>query len=102
MKNKKIKIIKAKIKDVSVILKMFSEFMDEHGKIVSRGNPKLNPHVKRKKNAVKIFEKYISKNIKSGKSIVNIAEVGGKIAGYSLSYIKDMPPVYVVDKVSDI
>ena len=102
MQNEKVIVRKARIKDVPAILKLFSEFMKEHGQIVSQRNPLLKPHIKRKRNAVNIFRNFIEKNIQSSKSFVNIAEVDGKIAGYSLSFIKDLPPVYEVDKVGYI
>ena len=102
MQNDKITIRKARISDVPIIVELFDKFMEEHKKIVLQRNSRQEQHVKRKNNSRNIFKSFIEKNITSSKSIVNVAHVNGKIAGYALSYIKDGPAVYKVDKVGYI
>ena len=102
MRNEKIIVRKAKINDVPLILKLFSDFMKEHEKIVTQKDPALKPHIQRKNNAANIFRKFIERNIRSNKAVVDIAEVNEEIAGYSLSFIKNIPPVYNLDRIGHI
>lgn len=92
-------IRKANLKDVPTIVKLWKEFMKDHDKIVIKENPKLKPHLVKKKDAADIFRKMIQKNIRSKNGVVHIAEVDGKSAAYSLIFIKDNIPVYKLEKI---
>jgi len=94
-----ITIRKATLKDASLIAELFDEFMKYHDEIVIPSDSRLIPHVAKKKNAKSLFKKFAIKNIKSNKSRLNIAEVDGKPAGYSLIYIKDNIPIFTLEKL---
>ena len=62
----------------------------------------LKPLLIRKKDAARIFRKFVQKNIRSKIGIVHIAEINGKPVGYSLAFIKDNVRVYKTEKVGYI
>lgn len=95
----KITIRKAGLKDVPTILGMWKEFMKDHERIVLGKNKKQRVYLSKKPGAEKMFGKYIAKNIRSPNSIVNIAEVGGNPAGYSLTFIKKNIMIFTVGKL---
>ena len=89
-------IREASIKDISLIVDLWKEFMTYHDDIV-RENPKLKEQLLMRKEAAENFWGFIEKNIKSDNSVVHIAEVDGEPAGYSLIYIKENIPVYKLE-----
>lgn len=89
-----IRIRKATLKDVSLIVDLWKEFMKVHDKIVLQKNKKLVPYNKRLNNAHLIYKKFVAENLTSGKGAVFIAEVDKEVAGYSLIFIKDNIPVF--------
>jgi len=95
-------IRKAKLKDVSVIVKLWKDFMKYHDDIIIKENPEIKPHLIKKKNAVNVFKKFIQKNIRSKNAVVFIAEVNGKHAGYSLNFIKDNNPIFKLEKIGHV
>ena len=97
-----ISIRKASLKDVVTIVKLWKEFMKYHDEICIRENPKLKPYLIKKNNAANNFKKFVQKNIRSKNSLVSIAEVDGKPAGYSLIYIKNNIPVFELRKLGYI
>ena len=86
-------IKKASLTDVDDMVKLWQELMDYH--------LYLGTEQKLKKNAQKIFKKWLIKNIKSKDSIVLIAK-DKKPIGYLLGYVKKEPIVYVEDKMGYI
>ena len=100
----KVKIRKATLKDVPVIVRMWKEFMGYHKDMVKR-NPKIKPYLTEKKNSSHFFTKYLKSDFKSSNSVVFIAEVEGRPVGYSINLIRKNPLVYEVEKlgyVSDL
>ena len=95
-------IRKAKLGDVPNLLYLWKEFMEYHDEMLIKQNPRLKPHLIKRKNAEIIFKKFIKKNIRSKNSLVSIAEVNGKPAGYSLIYIKTNIPVFELGKIGHI
>jgi len=102
MKSGKITIRKATLKDVPVILEMWKEFMAEHDSIVLKENPRLRPHIARKKSAGIVEKKFVQKKIRSKNAMVFIAEVYTKPAGYCLIYIEKRAPVFKIEKTGHI
>ena len=95
-------IKKATIKDVPSIIKLWKEFRKNHNKIVIKKNPKFKPYLIKRSNAAENFKKFVQKNIRSKNSVVYIAEVNGKLVGYSLIYIKDNIPIFKLEKIGYI
>lgn len=93
---------KASFKDVKIIVNLWKEFMKYHDELVVKENPKLKPYLIKKKNAAKIFKKFIEKNVKARTAAVFLAEMDGKPAGYSLIYIKKSIPVFKLEKIGSI
>jgi GNAT superfamily N-acetyltransferase len=93
---------RAEIKDVSIIVRLWKEFMLDHDKEVLAKHPQFKPYQERKKMGYKNFEAFAAKNIKSKESIVLIAEVDGRAAGYCLAYIKENIPVFKLTKLGYI
>ena len=89
----------AKLKEAGLITDMWKEFMKYHDEILAKKNPKLKPYLIKKKNAPQNFKAFIQKNIRSRNAVVHIAEIDGKAAGYHLSYIKPIIPVFKLDKI---
>lgn len=54
--------------------------------------------IRHKKNARKMFEDFVRRNIRSPNGLVLVAEDKGKLVGYSLNYIKKDVPVFIPDK----
>ena len=92
----KIKIRKAKLKDVSEIVEMWLEFTEEHKKTTVK-NGADEKYQEKKHNAKNIWKKWVMKSIRSRNSIVMVAESEKKLLGYVLSNIKKTPPVYKID-----
>jgi len=89
-----ISIRKAGLKDISLIVNIWDEFMKNHDQIVLKKNKKIKPYNDRLKNSPANYKKFVQKNLKSGKGSVFIAEVDGKVAGYTLISIKDNIPIF--------
>ena len=87
------------LKDVENIIDLWKEFMKNHQITILKVNPKLKPHLIKKKTGSRIFSRHIKRYIKSKNGNVNVAEVKGKLVGYSLFYIKENIPVYKLKKV---
>ncbi len=95
-------IRKANLKDVPTIVNLWKEFMKYHDEILIKKNKKVKPHLVKKKNAANIFRKFVRKNILSKNSIIFVAEIEGKLVGYSLNYIKDNIPIFNVGRIGYI
>ena len=92
-------IRKAKLVDVAEIVKMWKEFINYHDHLLTGDNKHF---FTRKKNAPDIFKKFIQKNIRSKNAMVYIAEINGKIAGYSLAIIRKNIPIHKIKKAGEI
>lgn len=80
-----IRIRKARKKDIPAILELWKEFMDFHRKGDS--------FYTRSKRAHGIYEKYVTKTIRSRNGQVLVALDGSDVVAYSLSNIKQSHPV---------
>lgn len=94
-----VKIRKARLKDIPAIVNLWKELMKEHDRIVLKENPKLKPHIAKKKDALNIQRKYIQKNIRSKNGMVYVAEVEGKPIGYCLVFIEKNIPIFKPEKI---
>jgi GNAT superfamily N-acetyltransferase len=97
-----IHIRKANVKDADMLMEMWKEFTQVHDEIVIRKNSRIKPHIDLDKNAYNTFKRFIKKQIISKYALVSIAEVDGKPAGYTLSFIKKNIPVYAVERLGYI
>ena len=95
-------IRKAGLEDVENIIVLWKEFMKEECNEVAGNNSSFRPHLTLKKYAELNFKKFIQKSLKSNNSLIHIAEVDGKSAGYSFSYVKSNIPVFKLDKIGYI
>lgn len=90
-----IKIEKAKIKDIPILLKLWKEMIYYHKKL-SKKDFQL------KNNTKQIMKKFFIENIKSKNSLVLKAISDRKIIGYLMAFIDELPPVYKNNKYAYI
>ena len=90
---------KAKLQDVPTIVSMWKQFMNDHDKIIIPRDSRIRHQVKRTKDSHEKFERFVAKNIRSRNSIVLIASLGGKITGFAQGIIKNIPSIFVIDKI---
>ncbi len=93
---------KANIKDIPLVVGIWKEFMREHDKIVLKKNQKLRTYTPKKKNAAHKYKAFITKQLKGGKGAIFIAEIDGKVAGFTLIIIKDEIPIFKIEKIGHI
>jgi len=91
-----IEIKKATMKDADTVLALFEEFMGYHDEVIIRKRPEFKPYLDKKIDSAGLFKEFLVKNINSDDSLVSIALVDGKVAGYSLNYIKENIPIFKV------
>lgn len=96
-----ITIRKAGLKDAHAITELWKEFMRNIDEIMDL-DPKEKQAFSMKDNAPELFKKFLIKNIRSVNAGVFIAEVDGKIAGYSLAYIEKNIPVFILKRIGYI
>ncbi|MFC1800586.1 GNAT family N-acetyltransferase [Nanoarchaeota archaeon] len=98
------KIKKAILKDLPVIVKLWVEFMKDHDKIVLKRNKKLKPYTDKinMKSAGGKYRKFVRESIKSKKGAVFIAEVDGVAVGFTLVLIKDEISVFKIKKLGHV
>jgi ribosomal protein S18 acetylase RimI-like enzyme len=80
-----LKIVSAKKRHLSDILKIWIELMDFHAR--------LNPFFKRKRDGHLIFKKYLEESLTSEDVRVLVAIEGKRIVGYLMMRIGRHPPV---------
>lgn len=90
---------KARLKDVDTITQLWEEFMKQHDSIVLKENPKLKPYLLKKSKAAEAFKRFATNCVWSKNAVIYIAEVSGRPAGYSLSFIKKNIPVFSLEKI---
>lgn len=84
-------IRKAKTADIPVLLKNWISLMDF--------NKPFNPALfRRKPNALGIYKKYLTKQMRASKARVFVAELDDTIVGHIMAEISDVPPVYRINK----
>ena len=88
----------ATARDIPAIVTIWEEFMKDHDAMLIKENPILKPYLYKNKNASNNYKKFVQKHIKSKNGIVYIAEIDGKIAGYTLIFIKDEIPIFKIKK----
>ncbi|MEE9323506.1 MAG: GNAT family N-acetyltransferase [Candidatus Aenigmarchaeota archaeon] len=93
------KIRKATLKDVPMIMELWKGFMKDHDEIILKENPKFRADIEKRKSSPISFGRYIRKHLRSKNSIVFIAEVNGNPVGYNINAIKDNIPVFKVEKL---
>lgn len=97
-----INVRKANIKDVDILIRLWIRFMKVHDAAVLKRNPQLRPHTRLSNNAILIFRKFISTQIRSKNALVSIAQAGDKPVGYALTFIKKNIPVFDMDRLGYI
>lgn len=95
-----IKIRKATLKDVPVLVRLLKELNEEHDQMVAK-NPKLKKYILKKKQNVEVFsKKAFIKTIKSKEGILLLAEDDNKIAGYLEGAVRQ--PKTCIDKIASM
>lgn len=92
-------IREATTKDIPAIVDMWEEFMQNHDETLIKENTQLKFYLSKNKNAAQNYKKFVQKHIKSKNGIVYMAEVNGKIAGFTLMFIKDEIPIFKIKKI---
>lgn len=98
----KIKIRKATLKDLDLIVNLWLEFRKDHSKILINNDKNMNVHMKLKTNSKLLFKKYIKEQILGKDSRVLIAFVDDTSAGYNLNFIKSNIPIFTLEKTGHI
>jgi len=96
-----IKIRKATVKDLELVVDLWLEFRDNHTSTIVCNNDNLKPHTKLKNEATKIFKNYLKSRLESKDAYVQIAYVDSRIAGYNLSFIKENIPIFSFRKTRE-
>jgi GNAT superfamily N-acetyltransferase len=91
-------IRKAKLSDAPAILELWKEFIKYHSEVLIKKEKRLIPHLKNKKDAPELFLKYVKKCIRSKNYLINVAEDGNKLIGYSLLQIRNTIPIFKIEK----
>ncbi|MFH1065364.1 MAG: GNAT family N-acetyltransferase [Nanoarchaeota archaeon] len=97
-----IKIRKATLKDVPVLVMLLKELNEEHDKMVAK-NPQLKKYILKKKQnkIVEVFsKKAFIKTIKSKEGILLLAEDDNKIVGYLEGAVRQ--PKTCIDKIASM
>ena len=92
----------ARLADVPTVTKLWDEFMKYQANLVARENPRARLSWTRRPNSLPSYAKWARKNIRSSTGNVLIAEVDGKVAGYSLIYVLTLPPVFRIHRLGHI
>ena len=79
-------IRKAKVKDINGLLPLYKEFMDHHGRV----DPILGIIQKNKEESVK----YLRKTIYGNKTLLLVAEEGGRYIGFLGAGLSKRPKIY--------
>lgn len=95
-------IRKARLADIKEIGELWEEFMSEHRRRIAKGDKDLLALTKLKKGAQKKFTTWASKQIRSPKGLLLVAEEDGELVGYCLSFIKKNVPVFDVEHLGYI
>ncbi len=90
---------KAKLEDVPKIVEMWKEFMKYHDEVATKKERKLREHLRKRENAHLLFRRYVEKSARSENSVIHLAYVDGRLAGYSILHIKDNVPVFRIRKL---
>ncbi|MEA2037586.1 MAG: GNAT family N-acetyltransferase [Nanoarchaeota archaeon] len=90
-----IKIRKAKLHDIRELLELWQCLMDYHQALDANQLPL-------KKNAKTLMEPFFTKNIRGKDSLVLVAEEDKKLVGYLMGFVRNIPPVYIEDKMAYI
>ncbi len=72
--------------DSPAVKSIFKEFVKYH--------VKCDPCFKKLNNHDRLFINYIDKTLKSGTSVMYVAELNDEIVGYCLGVIQNKPPIY--------
>ncbi|MFC2154594.1 GNAT family N-acetyltransferase [Candidatus Altiarchaeota archaeon] len=84
-------IRKATVKDIKEIVPLWIDLLDFHKKFSKR-------MYRFKKNYVEIYKKFLDKCLRARNAQVFVAEKDGKVIGHCIVRIKDIPPIYEVDR----
>ena len=95
-------IKEAEVSDVSSIVKLWIEFMNEHDKIVISENSELQEFEVKEDNMEKSYEEFLKSHIDSPDGTIFIALEDNIIIGYTLIFIKDEIPIYKNKKIGYI
>ena len=92
----------ARLADVPTVTKLWDEFMKHLENLAARENPRAKLSWTRRPSAFRNYGKWVRKHIRSSIGTVLIAEVDGKVAGYSLIYILTLPPAFQIHRLGHI
>lgn len=76
-----------------MVTKLWNEFVKDHMEVVTQASPASKVYLNRRPGAAKNFATRARKNIRARTGKVFIAEVDEKPAGYSLLFIRTVPPI---------
>jgi GNAT superfamily N-acetyltransferase len=89
-----VRIRPARLEDLEQIAELWDELMALH--------EALDPRFTRRSGASEPFEGFVRHNIESEAAIVLVAEVAGRIIGYSMAAESELPPVFEVGPIGEI
>jgi len=95
-------IRKARMKDVREIMEMWKELHGDHDQNIVKKDGRLKEIEEKKKNAYIISRKWVEKHIRSKNSMVNLAYIDGRTAGYSIVSIKNHIPIFKIKRIGNV
>ncbi len=94
-----LEIREASLKDVPEIVRLWTEFMGHHDKLVLKENKKLKSFLVKRKNAADKYKEFLQEHFKLKKGTVFLAEVDDTIVGFTLVIVKDEIPIFEIKKI---
>jgi len=89
----------ARVSDVETLVALWRRFMSEHEETVCGKRPRIRRHYALRRDAPKLTRAYFKKRIYNPRTLVLVAEAGGRVVGFATCLIKKNPPVYKLDKM---
>ncbi|MCD4670425.1 MAG: GNAT family N-acetyltransferase [Actinomycetia bacterium] len=89
-----IKIRKASLKDLEIIMEIWEEFNRTHKEKLLKKNSRYEEFFTMKSNAFDMVREYVKQLIKSKKSIIHLVEDKGTVIAYNNLEIKKGIPIY--------
>jgi len=93
-----IKVRKAKLKDLDIIMELWRDFLKEHRENLKNKNPRFKEFFALKNNAFDMAKEYNKQIIKRSDSAIHLAEENGYAIAYNLIEIKQGIPIFINDK----
>ena len=89
-----VKIRIGTLKDISQIIGLWKDFMEEHDQDVAKRNKLLKEQIIKSKTGASKFRTHIIELLKKKKGRLIVAEENGILVGYNLAQIKKEIPVF--------